>query len=87
MHSRLDNISAVTILPLAKWINQMHVILLYRASPTKFNLGTDRIFFIELITNIFAYYLLNFFSSPIKSKEKLPLKFLFFISIHPNKFQ
>lgn len=64
-----------------------HYFTIQRASPTKFNLGTDRIFFIELITNIFAYYLLNLFSSPIKSKEKLPLKFLFFISIHPNKFQ
>ena len=30
MHSRLDNISAVTILQLAKWINQIHIILLYK---------------------------------------------------------
>ena len=44
-------------------------------------------FFIKRINNFFAYYLLKFFSSSIKSRDKLPLKSVFFFSIHPCKFK
>lgn len=65
--------------------NAYHFTAIQRASPIRniqnFSLNGLTIFFCLLFVEI------SFFSSSIKSKDKLPLKSIFFFGIHPHKFK